>query len=383
MLGCCVGCRNESERGMDCRKFVLAVAAVLALVTQLVAGSSVTWKGKKVDLAAPPADFPGDAKEAAEALVGWADAHGYKLDLDRSGRALVISTSNGSKWVKHAESVLAMVDELHVDRPEFPRPPPTGPVNPGPGEWPGPAAAKWGTSERRLDTGTFVLVVVKTPEDHGSLLARLAAITPYLASWAKSSTPAPGFALGEPLVGAVVLGLPENKEWNAENEFVHRAAELALQRKFGRQPYWLLQGFAWHAEMEVRRGIYCFPYRSGFVWAVEHTGWRARAAALWRGKSEAPLAEVATLKRGTFDDAGALNAWGAATFLAEKHAAGFAQALDELNRLWESGSRKDLGGGSWERIPDYEVPVAEQERVLRAKTRDDLPKALASWLSPG
>jgi hypothetical protein len=355
---------------MDCRKFVLAVAAVLALVTQLVAGSSVTWKGKKVDLAAPPADFPGDAKQAADALVGWADEHGYKLDLDRSGRALVLSTANGSKWVKHAESVLALVDEL-----EGPKAGATPPSS--------DAAAKWGASERRLDTGTFVLVVVKRPEDHGTLLARLAAITPYLASWAKSSTPAPGFALGEPLIGAVVLGLPENKEWNAENEFVHRAAELALQRKFGRQPYWLLQGFAWHAEMEVRRGIYCFPYRSGFVWAVEHTGWRARAAALWRGKSEAPLAEVATLKRGTFDDAGALNAWGAATFLAEKHAAGFAQALDELNRLWESGSRKDLGGGSWERIPDYEVPVAEQERVLRAKTRDDLPKALASWLSPG
>lgn len=355
---------------MNWRRFVFAVAAALALVTQLVAGSSVTWKGKKIDLAAPPADFPGDAKQAADALVGWADAHGYKLDLDKSGRALVLSTTNGSKWTKQAEGVLALVDELEGTKLSEPT------VTQEP-------AAKWGTSERKLDTGTFVLVVVKKPEDHGTLLARLAEITPYLASWAKSSTPAPGFALGEPLVGAVVLGLPENKEWNAENEFVHRAAELALQRKYGRQPYWLLQGFAWHAEMELRRGIYCFPYRAGFVWAVEHTGWRARAAALWRGKSEAALSEVATLKRGMFDDAGALNAWGAAKFLAEKHGAGFAQALVELNGLWESGSRKDLGGGSWERISDYEVPVAEQERVLRTKACEDLPKALASWFTAG
>lgn len=370
MLGCCAGCRSGSEHVIGLRNLVFVVAAALALVGSVFAGVGVTWRGKKIDLAAPPADFPGDAKEAAEALAGWAGEHGYRLDLDRSGRALVLSTSNGSKWIKHAEGALALVDGLEGAKvPET-----TGAQEP---------AAKWGTSERKLGTGTLVLVVVKKPEDHGTLLTRLAEITPYLASWAKTSTPAPGFALGEPLVGAVVLGLPENKEWNAENEFVHRAAELALQRRFGRQPYWLLQGFAWHAEMELRRGIYCFPYRSGFVWAVEHTGWRARVAALWRGKSEAPLAEVATLKRGNFDDQGALNAWGAATFLAEKHAGGFGLALFELNRLWESGSRKDLGGGSWERVPDYEVPVAEQERVLRAKTRDDLPKALASWFTAG
>lgn len=358
---------------MQLRRTVVVLAAALALVTTLQAGTSVTWKGKKVDLAAPPPDFPADAKEAAVALEGWAGEHGYKLDLDKSGRALVVSTSNGSKWVKQSESVLALVDGLRQASEGAPAPTPLET----------PPAAKWGTSERKLDTGTLVLVVVKKPEDHGSLLKRLAEISPYLASWAKSSTPQPGFALGEPLVGAVVLGLPENKEWNAENEFVHRAAELALQRSFGRQPYWLLQGFAWHAEMELRRGIYCFPYRSGFVWAVEHTGWRARVAALWRGKNEAPLAEVATLKRGTFDDSGALNAWGAATFLAAKQAGGFGKALYEFNRLWESGSRKDLGGGSWERIPDYEVPLAEQERVLRDKTRDDFAKALASWFTAG
>lgn len=352
------------------RKLSLALGLAFALSSSLEAGVGVTWRGKKIDLATPPAEFPADAKQAAEALAGWADEHGYKLDLDRSGRALVLSTTNGSKWVKQAEGVLALVDGLEGAKP----PEPVAAQEP---------AAKWGTSERKLDTGTFVLVVVKKPEDHGTLLARLAEITPYLASWAKSSTPAPGFALGEPLAGAVVLGLPENKEWNADNEFVHRAAELALQRKYGRQPYWLLQGFAWHAEMELRRGVYCFPYRAGFVRAVEHTGWRARVAALWRGKGEAPLAEVATLKRGSFDDAGALNAWGAATFLAEKHGAGLAQALVELNGLWETGSRKDLGGGSWERLPDYEVPLADQERVLRAKACEDLPKALASWFTAG
>ena len=273
MLASCVGCRSASEAVKVLPRGIAAVVATLVLVALSHAGTGVTWKGKKVDLATPPADFPGDAKEACEALAGWAGEHGYKLDLDRSGRALVLSTANGSKWVKHAESALALVDEL-----ERARAAPSGPHSPAPEAPPAQPAAKWGTSERKLDTGTFVLVVVKKPEDHGTLLARLAEITPYLASWAKSSTPQPGFALGEPLVGAVVLGLPENKEWNAENEFVHRAAELALQRMYGRQPYWLLQGFAWHAEMELRRGIYCFPYRSGFVWAVEHTGWRARVA---------------------------------------------------------------------------------------------------------
>lgn len=347
----------------------------LALVLMAPAhgqGASLTWKGKRVDLAAPPAGFPAEAQPAVERFSKWAGEHGYKLDLEASGRALVVSASGGSKWAKQAEAVLGFFDASFAPRKRATADgEPAAPVTP-------PAKSEWGSGSRTLGTGTFVLVVVKSPKDHESLLARLAEIAPWLAGWAKSATPAPGFALEEPLAGAVVLGLPENKEWSAENEFVHRAAELAFARRFGRQPYWIVQGFAWHAELELRRGIFCFPYRSGFVKATEHTGWRARLASDWSSGAEPGIADLASLHRGSFDEKSARTAWGAAALLAEQHGPGLAAALLELYDLWERGSRKDLGGGRWERV-EFDVPLDEQWRVLRAHTTPELGPALLNW----
>ncbi|MBM3992208.1 MAG: hypothetical protein FJ298_14535, partial [Planctomycetes bacterium] len=242
---------------------LLAMLVLLVLVAPVRAGDEVaalTWRGRKLDVGALPAELPGDARVAIESFSGWAAEHGYRLDLDDSGRALLVSAKDSSKHVKRIEAVLALTDRI-FDGPKVatsapapatqPAAPPATPAAPA------PAPAAWGSGSRLPGTGTFVLVVVRTPKDHAPLLARLAELSPYLAGWASGATPVPGFALEEPLAGAVVLGLPANKEWNADNELVHRAAELAFHRRFGRQPYWLVQGFAWHAEMELCRGIYC------------------------------------------------------------------------------------------------------------------------------
>lgn len=346
--------------------------------------AALTWRGKKLDVAALPSDLPGDARVAVESFAGWAAQHGYRLDLDDSARALLVSAKDSTKYLKRIESVLALADRTFEGREAAGTTPAAGAATEaetGSGATPAATPAAWGSGSRAPGTGTLVLCVVRTPKDHAPLLARLAELSPYLAGWAKTSTPAPGFALEEPLAGAVVLGLPANKEWNADNELVHRAAELAFHRRFGRQPYWMVQGFAWHVEMELCRGIYCFPYREGFVWATEHTGWRARFAKLWRDKPAPSLADLATLRRGQFEPNGALCAWAALAYLSDRHGVALAGALHELHELWDKNSRRDLGGGAWERLPTYELPLAEQQRILESRLAPDLGPAILGWAS--
>ena len=373
--------RSVSLRGARRVRALLAWIALLVFALPLRASDEVaplSWRGRKLDLTALPAELPADARVAVESFAGWAAEHGYRLDLDESARALLVSAKDSSKLLKRIEAVLALADRTFDGReaagaaPELkPEPKPDSAATP----------AVWGASNRVPGSGTLVLVVVRTPKDHAPLLARLAELSPYLASWAKSSTPAPGFALEEPLAGAVVLGLPANKEWNADNELVHRAAELVFHRRFGRQPYWIVQGFAWHVEQELCRGIYCFPYREGFVWATEHSGWRARFAKLWRDKPAPALADLATLRRGQFEPNAALCAWAALAYLSERHGVALASTLHELHDLWDRNSRRDLGGGAWERVPTYEVPLAEQQRLLESRLAPDLGTAILGWAS--
>jgi hypothetical protein len=51
----------------------------------------------------------------------------------------------------------------------------------------------------------------------------------------------------------------------------------------------------------------------------------------------------------------------------------------ELHELWERNSRRDLGGGAWERVPEYEIPVAEQEQVLLKHVPADSLARIRAW----
>lgn len=368
----------------------LAACAVLMLLCAAArAGDAATcqWKGAKVSTDALPTGFPVAAVPAVEHWAPWAREHGYKLELESSGRALIVLDANsaGSRWVKAAEGALRLLDE-HLPAPQRsaapaeikPKPKvggagipedPEGKANPAPppAAGAGPVATQWGAGTKSLDTETFALFIVRDEEDYAPLLDELVKVAPYLAPWRATATSLLGFALEEPLAGAVVLGARQQKEWDPENEAVHRAAELALLRRFGRQPYWLLQGWAWHTELSVRRHIYCFPYRSGFVAVGEHTGWDKQLKLDWQ-VGLPTMADLGALRRGVWDDRAARAAWGTVAFLDRYYRDGFVGVLEELRAGWDKGSRKELGGGRWERDAGYQVPFEQQLKIIAGRT---------------
>jgi hypothetical protein len=352
MPGSCAGCRSGSEHVIGLRNLVFAVAAALALAGSVFAGVGVTWRGKKIDLAAPPADFPGDAKQAADALAGWAGEHGYRLDLDQargarwcSARAMVPSGSS----TRRARWRWSTGSNPHRCGPPVPdnhgsgtAPPPTAPT----------AACREVGDER-----------AQARHGHVGARRRQEARGPRHVAHAPRRDHAVPRELGEDVDAGAGFragraarrrgrARPAREQGVERRERVRapRGRARAAAFKYGRQPYWLLQGFAWHAEMELRRGIYCFPYRSGFVWAVEHTGWRARVGgAVARQERGAARRGRDAQARQRSTTQGALNAWGAATFLArEARRAGFAPRAGRAQpalgvRLAQGSGRRELG----------------------------------------
>lgn len=405
--------RRSTDAAMPKRSCIeLARTALLAAVLAAAAApfatagdaATVRWKGQSVSTATLPAEFPSGAVSAIETWAPWARAHRYRLELDASGRALLVhpdGTSSG-RWMKMVDGALRLLDERlpaparAAGAPDAaPEPGGSSDATPEDPERPSTGGRsldevlqgkteQWGAGTVPLDTATIVMFTLRDDEDYAALLATLVEVAPYLAPWASTATRFPGFALEEPLAGAVVLGAGGQEEWDPENEVLHRVAELSLLRRFGRMPYWVLQGWGWHAELAVQRSIYCFPYRSGFVGIGEHGGWDKVLKQRWSA-AERTLAmpDVAALVRGRWDDTSAQHAWGAIAFLVRWHGAELPKILDELREAWDRGSRRDLGENRWERIVGYEVPHAEQLAILAAHAGEDVLAQLQKCFASG
>lgn len=389
--------------------FGLAVACAWAAPAGSVAdtrgAASVSWKGRELAGSALPADLPASVGAALDAWRPWALAHDYRFDIESTGRIVLVAHRNQSGVAKHladAERALALLDKrlprLQAGGPASPAGvPPKGsdvlPEDPeaptaGPGRSWDEVGAKhetqWGADARELDTGSIVVFLLRDERDMEQLLERLVEGHPALAAWRAGASRHPGFALEWPLVGAVVLGAAGQEEFDPANELVHRVAELSLLRRVGRQPYWVLQGWAWHVELSVRRSLYCFPYRDGFVGVGEHSGWDRSLRSMW-SKAASPLAmsDIGALQRGGWDDRAAKHAWGAITYVDRFHPDQLPALLEDLRAAWDRGSRKDLGAGRWERDIGFELSPTAQLAVLHARLGPDVLEKLARFFTTG
>jgi hypothetical protein len=308
----------------------------------------VRWKGKSYSGAALATALGEPVAKAAQPWAEWTAAQGYVQDLDGAARRLFVHSKRraGSGESALVDRVLALVDK------EAPRP-----------------------ASRTAPPAVPAIFVLDTPADLASLLDAVGRREPYLASWAAGEKDQAGFVLESPLVAACLATSPEQKEWNPRNELANRTAQVALSERFGRLPYWLMQGLAWNAELAVTGSIYCFPFRSGFVAKAEHRSWSEQLkGVISRGPEdlrEVTIADLAGWRRGTYENDRALLAWGAASFLVKRRAEALPGLLEDLRALREKEARVTEPDGSWRVNPDYEVPAAVQEQLLKARAGED------------
>ncbi|MBI5433837.1 MAG: hypothetical protein HZA52_13480 [Planctomycetes bacterium] len=303
----------------------------------VVDSPDVEWKGRRVTLAAAGlADEP-----AIQALAPWAEAHGYALALSEDARLLVVVKGPTRNNALLGARVLAAHDELLAAHDEL-----------------------LGAREAR---NALVIAEIATDDDFQGLCDALAKALPTYASWFGGVRGSTGFLLPDPGLAAY-LAKPKGikpKEWHRENELVHRVAALDLYARFGRLPYWLEAGFAWRAELALCADVYCFPGRDGFVAVGEHRGWQSALARDAKPRLDRPFdyAELTGLARGAYDAELAPRAWGAVEYLARHRRDVLGAFLTELSNAREQGARKTHADGTWETVPNYEVP-REKEREL-------------------
>jgi hypothetical protein len=384
----------------------LCLAALIS--SSLPAGETeVSWRGRSTPIEELPAELGEGAPGAAYAWAKWSEANGYRLHLDDSGRVLLI-TSAEAETVAHQLQLIGKtatlfdeilppppLEEKPEDSPaesdagtpgEIPEDPEGAPAGWAPvGQAELPWTYEWGDDTLPPDSETCVMFVASSERDYHSLLEELARKQEYLRAWLPIGKEYTGFVLERPLAGAYIESAEGMEEWNPDNELVNRVAQMLLIRRFSRQPYWLVQGIAWQLEYRLLNGIYCFPYRQGFVFAVEHTAWPKELRSTFSRRNREPLVigEFARLKRGEFDPTPARMAFGFAGFLIDHHTEELSPFVEALRLFRAEHDRIDNGDGSWSRSLDYELPFSDQQRLIEGAFGTEVWSETGKFLRKG
>jgi hypothetical protein len=228
------------------------------------------------------------------------------------------------------------------------------------------------------DAHSAVLAILRNEEDQADLVGWLGQKESYLSGWSTSFHEL-GFVLHLPLVAGYVLEARGLKEWSPDHELANRVGQLLVLRRFGELPAWLQLGIGWAGEWSARHSIYCFPYRSEFVYAAEHDAWPGDVA---REAKQGPLPfeALARWRRGSYEPALARVAFGLASWLAAQEPAKVSAALRALQERRERQSRKEKPDGTWERDTGYELPPAEQLETLEHELGPQLLERAGKWL---
>lgn len=232
-----------------------------------------------------------------------------------------------------------------------------------------------------------LVIQVASQADFSALLDHLSGQAPWLADWTRSMHGSSGFTLSDPPIAAWVDGGVGQEEWSSEHEAVHRVAELATLGGFGRLPYWVAQGLAWCVEVRVQESVYCFPYRNEFVPVEEHFDWDRQLQRPFKKRKRTSdmltVDELASLRRGAYDQQQALVAWGAIEFLADESSVGLSSWLSGLAADREQNGKRRYDDGRWEWIVDYEVPLETQQALLTEQFGGDVLESMTEAFRKG
>lgn len=311
-----------------------------------------------------PDDVPTIAMRELERWWPFAKEHGYRVDIEREGRVLILSDYRERltrKAMIRAEEVIEFFDlELPdnlLDLEET-------------------------MSTRRLampvpKATPYVLVRLSDREDYEALVDYLVDYDPRLEAWGEANRDAHDFRLVEPCVAAWIVEEDGREEWREENELVNQFTHCLLEGRFGRQPHWLAEGLAYYVELELLDSIHCFPGRYSFVGATEHSGWENYLRLAFRNRKDEPLRmdELTAWRRGTWDEHSAALSWGLVTYLLD-HCLDEEELKDEeedeilgdISR--EMGAHRQTFGvqtrpdGSWASLPNYELPTMIQRQIV-------------------
>ncbi len=377
----------------------LSLALFAALPVELSdAKQSLLWRGEVYELGEDDAGLPEElGEDARAALTRWmplAKRYGLELALSEDELLLLCIEKGREEALETAEAAAAIVNALlpTPDRADAPKKLRVRIDRPD-GSW----EESWSSdnTSERLGKGTAVLLQMREGVQYESLLRRLKSDDPTLTDWAKMAKTQYGFAIPRPLVAAWIEGGRINEEWNSKSELVHRAVSLLLWRNFGEIPFWIQLGLCWHVEMELCKGVWCFPYREGFVWASEHTGWDRTLKSRMKKRSKQPFSinDVTRMTREVVKTSESdvpyrdsyLITYGTIRCIAWNTDLSlyFAEVCEALRIHRLENGRRWIDKENWELILGYRIPAEEQAAIFESVLGEEVWSTIDATLRKG
>ncbi|MGK0219941.1 MAG: hypothetical protein ACI9HE_003447 [Planctomycetota bacterium] len=130
---------------------------------------------------------------------------------------------------------------------------------------------------------------------------------------------------------------------------------------------------AWNFEMELNKGIYCLPGRTGFVGVGEHGSWEKSLRSRFRkGNQPFSFEELIQVDTKRFSPDRSKLAFGTAGFLMRHHPEALLEFASGCVRDRIANERQDQGHGSWTPVGTYQPPAKTQCALLEASLGDTL-----------
>lgn len=346
------------------------------------------WRGDAHELTELPADLGEAPRAALETWGAWATESGYRLELSPDGRVLLILRAKRTPK-KELELVAETVERFDEILPAPPRELDGTPLRSAADA---PAASRidanpswnWIQNGPAPDTETIVLLRAQNSADYSAAIDRIVADEPWMAGWAAAGKSQGGFVFERPLCAAWLEDGPGLEEHDPQNELVHRLARLLTLRRFGQQAWWMTLGIAWHFEIELRGGVYCFPYRNGFVGRAEHGAWPKKLGRLAKQQGDGiALATFADWDRGSWEDESAVLSWGVAAHLAKHYPEVLPLILENYRILYNAKGIERGADGSWNILVDYRPSIEDQEEILRFHLGDEFAAEMKEAFAKG
>ncbi len=361
----------------------LALASALIGAPALALGGRqdpapfLRWKGALWTSVAQASGLPEPARAELAGWESWCQQNGYQAVLDDEGRVLLLISSKRKDLPKLAE--LARKTTELFDR-----------LAPAPARDPAEKflVPDWGRGQHVPDRDLVTIALVEKEPDFESALGLIAATKPETSDKLPRDKAVAAFFSSEARTG-VLLSAPDGYElgtvWRAENELVNRLTRLLLHRRFGKLPYWLDMGLAWHVEQAVQGDLYSFPGRDDFVSVQDHSGWKNELKREFKKRKQQPLSisEIADWRAGTWDAKKVAAAWGLAQFLATDPAAKLSAVCEDLRLDVKENGVKHHADGRWDLIPDYSPSAETQDAILARHLGPSYREAASEYFRAG
>lgn len=340
---------------------------------------TVYWQGSPVEPGTLPAEWSPTTTQRVQELQRWVPSDDYTITVCDAQRVILL-TPSGSMHKKRWRLVEKVLQEFDALLP---------PIEGRDLSKETYRVASTGYGDHRPDQEPVVLVEAGDESDYSSVVRGLAERHPHLTQWSQRASLEPGFIDSASQTGAIQSnpsGIEIGDVWRSENELVHRLGVLLLTRSYGPMPHWMVTSVGWHMEQSVLGDLYHFPKREEFISIASHSGWKSELKREFKKGQELNPELFMDWSRSQWNAPKAHLAWGLGQFLSEVHPGQLSLVAERFRQHYKQHSAIDHGDGSWSRIAGYEIPVADQEAILKEMLGEtvfeDAGQYFKTWKKP-